>query len=287
MKRFVRQTALHLALAVAAFAAQAGEYTNIHGITMVDIPEGSFVMGACIHDKKSTFRGDSACANPDPLAYENEGPQRTVRVRAFQIGKTEVTLGQFRQFIKATGETHRIDDNFIKYNAYGDDAPVIGITWNDAQAFIRWLNVTDGGGWRLPSEAEWEYACRAGGQHAYCGGDDLDAAGWWNDNSVSRQHKVGQKRPNAFSLFDMSGNAREWVHDCWHDNYRNAPLDSTPPWIMGCQGGGRVLRGGSWKDFAGDVRATSRYDGSPTARDYRNGFRPARTGVGPSGGAAR
>lgn len=283
MKRFFRRTALHLVLVVAAisatFATQAGEHKSNYGITMVDIPEGSFVMGACISDQKSAFRGDSACANLDPVAYENESPQRTVRVMAFQIGKTEVTLGQFRHFIKATGEVHRIDDNFIKFNAHGDDAPVVSVTWNDAQAFIRWLNASDGGGWRLPSEAEWEYACRAGGQHAYCGGDDLEAAGWWNDNSGRRQQKVGQKRANAFGLLDMSGNVREWMHDCWHDNYRNAPADSTP-WMSGCQGGGRVLRGGSWRDFTNDVRATSRYDGSPTARDYSNGFRLARTRVG-------
>jgi len=285
MKRFVRQTALCIALAAAVFAARAGESTNKIGISMVDIPQGSFVMGSCKLEKKSAFLGESACANPDPDAFENEVPQRTVQVSSFQISKTEVTLKQYSQFLKATGDYKRMDDDFMKFNVYGDDAPVVGVTWNDAQAFILWLNATDGGGWRLPSEAEWEYACRAGGQHAHCGGDDLDAVAWWNDNSSRQQQKVGQKRANAFGLFDMSGNAQEWVQDCWHDNYLNAPTQSTPSWQIGCQGGGRVLRGGSWKDFAKDARSASRYDGSPTARDYRNGFRLARTLVG--SGAAK
>lgn len=260
-----------LAFSLAATLAQAAER-----IEMVNIPAGSFVMGSCLQDKKQAFLGESSCANPDPEAGSSETPQHRVSVSAFQMGKTEVTLGQFKAYIKGTGRTALVDDDFIKYNAYGDDAPVVQVSWSDAQNFISWLNDTAGAGWRLPTEAEWEYACRAGGNARYCGGNDLNAVAWHNGNSGQRMHNVGTKKANAFGLYDMSGNVWEWVEDCWHDSYRGAHDDGSA-WTSSCSGGGRGLRGGSWSNLAWGARAAGRSDNAPGSRNDGYGFRLART----------
>ncbi|MDX9945538.1 MAG: formylglycine-generating enzyme family protein [Azonexus sp.] len=257
-----------LVLALASSFAYAGETTNKIGITMVDIPAGSFLMGSC--------KPPANCSNADPDAYDVEIPQHRVNVRAFQMGKTEVTLGQFKKFIAAAGRTELLSGDFMKYNAYGDNTPVVEVSWHDAQDFIKWLNSVDGGGYRLPSEAEWEYACRAGGQHKYCGGNDLNALGWYDDNSGKRPRPVGGKQANAFGLHDMSGNVYEWVQDCQNHSYRGAPTDGSA-WTSGeCDA--RVLRGGSWFNVAKVARAANRsifyLAGS---RNFINGFRLART----------
>lgn len=289
-----------LALAVLMLTillTQACETTNKIGITMVDIPAGSFMMGSCKlasdmqeGSEKRAFLGQEllkeGCSNADADASDIETPQHRVNIGAFQLGKTQVTVGQFKQFIAAAGRTDLVDDNFMKYNAYGDNAPVVWVSWHDAQAFIDWLNKTDGGGYRLPTEAEWEYACRAeGGQHTYCGGNDLNALGWYYENSGNRQRPVGGKQPNAFGLHDMSGNVWEWVQDCWHDNYRGAPSDGhawkddlpLPAWMGNCFGDKRVLRGGSWYNTAKSTRAANRGYNSPDYRSNGYGFRLART----------
>ncbi len=259
--RFTRTLLVPALLGLFATAALAGETTNQYGITMVDIPAGSFLMGSCKmaedeakrlaeENRKRAFLGKAQlstslnCSPTDSDANDSETPQHRVSIKKFQMGKTEVTLGQFKQFIAATDRSDLVNDDFMKYNAYGDDAPVVRVSWHDAQAFIQWLNKTDGGGWRLPSEAEWEYACRAGGDHKYCGGDDLNAVGWYYDNSGKRQRAVGQKRANTYGLYDMTGNVWEWVQDCWHDSYRGAPTDGSA-WTSACQYVGRGLRGGS------------------------------------------
>lgn len=254
--------------------AQAGEMINSIGITMVDVPAGSFVMGFCAQDKKFTLLGETNCANTGPDAINSQTPQHRVNVKAFQIGKTEVTLGQFKHFIKASGRSNLFADEFMRYNAYGDSAPVVHVSWDDAQEFINWLNRVEGGGYRLPNEAEWEYACRAGELHIYCGGNDLDALGWYESNSSKQQQTVALKEPNAFYLHDMSGNAWEWVQDCWHANYADAPVDGSE-WLSGCHGSGRVLRGGSWDLSTKYARAVVRINSSPGRRGFDSGFRLA------------
>lgn len=279
-----------LALSVLALAiplTHAGEATNKIGITMVDIPAGTFQMGSCKltdgmkeENKKRAFLGQAPlaanCINADANANDSETPQHRVSIRAFQMGKTEVTLGQFKKFIAAAGRSDLVNDDFMRYNAYGDNAPVVQVSWHDAQAFIDWLNKTDGGGYRLPSEAEWEYACRAGGQQTYCGSNNLDTVGWYDKNNGGRLRPVGQKQANAFGLHDMSGNVWEWVHDCWHDNYNGAPSDGSA-WTTGkCEY--RVLRGGAWSYNAGLARAANRLNYySPGDRSGSEGFRLART----------
>lgn len=253
--------------------AQVGEVTNKIGITMVGIPAGSFLMGSC---KVGQVPLAANCTNADPDSRDDETPQRRVSIRGFQMGKTEVTLGQFKQFIAAAGRTDLENDDFMKYNVHGDNAPVVNVSWHDAQDFIKWLNQTDGGGYRLPSEAEWEYACRAGEEHKYCGGNDLNAVAWHIDNSAFHSGPVvGGKRANAWGLHDMSGSVREWVQDCWHDDYNGAPSDGSV-WTSSCSRGGRVLRGGSWRNGDWGARVASRDHDLPSNRNYYNGFRLAR-----------
>ncbi|WP_238944761.1 formylglycine-generating enzyme family protein [Allofranklinella schreckenbergeri] len=272
-----RLAALVSTLAAAATLLPAA--AQAQNIPMVRIPAGRFVMGSCLPpSEKDRFMGKTAsCGAYDADAYSEEGPQRTVHVKAFELGKTEVTLGQFKQYIRAAGREDLLTDDFMKHNAHGDNAPVVEVSWNDAQAFIRWLNQTQGGGWRLPTEAEWEYACRAGGKHRYCGSNDLNAVGWFDDNSGGRQRAVAQKAPNAFGLYDMTGNVWEWVQDCWHDSYRGAPTDGSA-WTGNCEEGDRrVARGGSWNLSARYARAAIRISLTPGIRLYNFGFRLART----------
>lgn len=272
---------------VSPVQAQLRETTNRIGITMVSIPAGSFAMGSCKvtsdmveENKKRAFLGQPAlstnCVGSDPDASDSEVPQHTVRVPAFQLGKTEVTLGQFKQFIAAAGRSDLVSDDFMKYNRFGDNVPVTMVNWNDAQDFIAWLNQTEGKGWRLPSEAEWEYACRAGGNHTYCGSNDVGSVGWYDGKIGERPRAVATKQHNAWGLHDMSGNVYEWVQDWYHDSYRGAPTDGSA-WTSGGRQDARVVRGGSWFNFARDTRAAFRFIGSPDVRLSYFGFRVART----------
>ncbi len=272
---------------VSPVQAQLRETTNRIGITMVSLPAGSFLMGSCKvtsdmaeENKKRAFLGQPAlsanCAGNDPDAYDNEAPQHRVQVPAFQMGKTEVTLGQFKQFMAAAGRTDLVNDEFMKYNRFGDNAPDTMVSWHDAQAFIAWLNQADGKGWRLPSEAEWEYACRAGGNHTYCGSNDVGSVAWYDGNSGNRPQAVATKQPNAWGLHDMSGNVWEWVQNWYHDSYRGAPTNGSA-WVSGGDQRLRMLRGGSWNDLARNSRAADRYVNSPDFRYFLSGFRVART----------
>jgi len=243
--------------------------TNSLGMKLVRIPAGSFTMGACKPDTPN-------CTQPDPDAQGDDGPPHRVTVKAFWLADTEVTQGQFKQFIMATGRADLITEDFIKNNNVGDHAAITGVSWNDAQDFLAWLNKTQGGGYRLPTEAEWEYACRAGGQHRHCGSDDVESVAWHLNNSGSRVHGVASKRPNAWGLHDMSGNVWEWVQDVWYDSYYGAPTDGSA-WTSGGYQIHRVLRGGSWSDSALGVRSAYRNNYAPVVRDDFIGFRLART----------
>lgn len=197
----------------------------------------------------------------------NEAPAHTVRIsKPFAIGRTEVTQGQWRA-IMGSNPSH--------FKACGDFCPVESVSWDDAQEFIRRINARTGKQYRLPSEAEWEYACRAGGRDEYCGGGNLDAVAWYTANSSDKTQPVGQKKPNAFGLYDMSGNVWEWVQDAYSSNYQGAPTDGSA-WDVGSEPTYRVLRGGSWSNLNGIVRATYRYRGPRDQRDEYFGFRLVR-----------
>jgi formylglycine-generating enzyme required for sulfatase activity len=181
----------------------------------------------------------------------------------FYMGKYEVTQGQY-QAITGSNPSH----------FKGSDRPVEKVSWNDARDYIRKLNQRSGKTYRLPTEAEWEYAARSGGRsEKYAGGDSVDAVAWHSGNSGSQTHPVGQKRPNGLGLFDMSGNVWEWCRD-WYESgyYGKSPKDNP----QGPSGGSyRVNRGGGWYYGPGDVRSANRCRDSPDARNGNLGFRLA------------
>lgn len=265
--------------ALLPLTAVASEQRSGSGIVMVDIPAGSFVMGSCVPPRRLPVRMQAetpACSPVDGEAYHTEGPPHQVEVAAFQLAKTPVTLKQFERFIREKRRDDLLTPYFRQYNNRGGDAPVIMVSWGDAQDFIAWLNETDGPGWRLPSEAEWEYACRAGQRQRYCGSDDADAVAWHDGNSAGDQQPVRRKAANAWGLHDMSGNVWEWTQDCWHESHHGAPSAATA-WTQACSDSGKVIRGGSWGSPAGFSRASSRRQLAPDSMATEVGFRLARS----------
>jgi formylglycine-generating enzyme required for sulfatase activity len=248
------------------------EITNKYG--MVNIPAGSFTMGACKEslamveeNKQRAYLGQPKVrlsCTPDLSANYIETPQRQVKVAAFQLGRMPVTVSQFKQFIIASTRHELLTDDFMLQNKK-DSFPVVLVSFYDAKAFIDWLNDTNGGGWRLPSEAEWEYACRAGGNHIYCGTNNKEDTG------------IFSEVPNAFGLYAMNRAAWQMVEDCWHDNYNGAP-NNAKAWITNCSSNKRVERGGSWISSSSQLRITSRSVFNPESRTRINlGFRLARS----------
>lgn len=284
MKQYGFNGLLGLCLMMALFTGSAAraDYTNSIGMVFKNIPAGSFIMGSCVQTEQDAFLGESDCANPDPEAFSNEAPQHRVRVKAFQMGQTEVTLGQFKHFLRAVGR-HLVTNDFRNANSQGDNAAVSYVSWHDAQAFVQWLNKKEGGNhYRLPSEAEWEYAARAGTKTRYYWGNSANAAedyAWSfknaRDSGQGYAHRVAQKKPNAWGLYDMSGNVSEWVQDCRHGNYQGAPADGRV-WSGGdC--GYRVQRGGSLDINARYLRSAFRSNISAAGSRYgADGFRLVR-----------
>ena len=275
-------------------AARAADYTNSIGMQFKDIPAGRFYMGSCKFseadkeaNKKRKFMGlppkGATCpsgAGMDDKAYDWETPQHGVRIRrGFRMGIYEVTLGQFKQYIAAAGRDNLLTDDFIKYNSNGDRAPVTMVSRHDAQGFIGWLNKKEGTkAYRLPSEAEWEYAARAGTTTRYSWGNAIgrnrancDGCGSRWDNK--RPAPVGSFAANAFGLFDMHGNVYEWVEDCYHEDYEGAPSDGSA-WTTNCDGPVRaVVRGGSWYYIPWLLRSAFRFWFTPSYRFNDVGFR--------------
>jgi formylglycine-generating enzyme required for sulfatase activity len=212
-------------------------------LEMIGIPAGSFCMGS-----------------PAGKGEDYEHPQHKVTVAAFYMGKYEVTQAQWRA-VMGTNPS----------NFKGDDLPVENVSWDEAQEFCRKLSQMTGHEYRLPTEAEWEYAARSGTTGDYAG--NLDAMGWYDANAGRRTHPVGQKQANGFGLYDMHGNVFEWVQD-WYGTYQSGE-------VMNPQGSGsgstRVFRGGSWYYTAAHCRSTFRYGYSPGYHDINLGFRLVRT----------
>ena len=209
---------------------------------MVVIPAGSFEMGGTGSDEKPVHR---------------------VTLRSFSMGKTEVTQGQWRAVMGS---------NPSRFSNCGDTCPVEQVSWEDAKEFVSRLNAKTGKTYRLPSEAEWEYACRAGSREEYCGSNRVDDVGWYSGKATN---PVAGKQANAWGLHDMSGNVWEWTEDCWNGNYSSAPTDGSA-WTAGdCSR--RVVRGGSWLLIPLFLRSASRYWDSSWFRNIYIGFRVART----------
>ncbi len=231
---------------------------SVYGIEMVKLPSGTFQMG---------------CGPKDGTCDDDEKPPHPLTVPAFAMAKTEITQGQWKAVMGSAPPE-------LAFKDCGEDCPVENVSWDDVQKFIVKLNTKTGGHYRLPSEAEWEYACRAGQATLYCGGNDPDAVAWYDGNSGSKTHPVAGKQHNAFGLYDMSGNVWEWVQDCYHDSYAGRPDDGTAWQEDQCAD--RVLRGGSWSSRGRDVRSAYRGRNVPGRRDLSFGFRLAlgQTGTG-------
>ena len=222
---------------------------------MVVVPDGEFDMGS--------------------TESPTEQPAHRVTIASpFAIGRREVTFAEWDSCVAAGGCKYRAGDH-----GWGrGDRPVIDVSWDDAREFVAWLSQRTGHAYRLPSEAEWEYAARAGSATAYWWGREIgvgrakcvDCGG----DPAMRTVPAGSFRPNAFGLYDTAGNAAEWVQDCWNASYRGAPRDGSA-WMTGdCSL--RVLRGGSFASKANAVRSASRFRYDQDVRYYANGFRVAR-----------
>ena len=236
---------------------------------MVYIPAGSFRMGDISGGGQS-----------------DEKPVHSVSIKAFLMSATEVTFDQWDACVAAGGCSHKPGDE-----GWGRGSrPVINVSWKDAQQYVKWISSKTGEQYRLPSEAEWEYAARAGSETKYFFGNSASdlcryangAAAetdfsWRNKDcrdDYQRTAPVASFTANAFGLYDMHGNVWEWTQDCWNGSYKGAPSDGTA-WLSGnC--GRRVLRGGSWYYFPNNLRSASRYYDSTGFRINSNGFRLAR-----------
>lgn len=247
-------------------AAGAGNFavrTNAAGMEFVQLPAGNFMMGsseANVNESYALGRKDYKETVRD--WFDNEKTQHRVTFNdGFWIGKTEVTQAQWTAVI---GE----NPSFFK-NC--DDCPVERVSWEDAKKFVEKLNETnDGFDYRLPTEAEWEYAAR-GGKTGILAGRMEDMA-WYHINSENKTHPVGTRQPNAFGLYDMHGNVAEWCEDLYSINYEGAPADGTANLTGDAEH--RVLRGGYWNDFPTNMRLPRRDpDTPPKVRRSSNGLR--------------
>ncbi len=228
---------------------------NVNGVsfTMIVVEGGTFKMGA----QSSSSSGD----NYDSEAYSDESPVHSVTLSSYSIGETEVTQELW---------TAVMGSNPSYYS--GSQKPVESISWNDCQEFITKLNELTGKNFRLPTEAEWEYAARGGNKskgYKYSGGNTIGDVAWYTSNSSSRTHDVKTKQANELGIYDMSGNVWEWCQD-WYGSYSSgSQTDPTGP----TSGSDRVLRGGGWSDYARSCRVSRRSSSNPAYGYNLNGFR--------------
>lgn len=221
---------------------------------MIEIPAGCFEMGGKVKD--------------------DEQPQHRVCLKRFAIGKYEVTFDQYDRFAEATVGQKPSDEGWGR-----GDHPVINISREDAVAYAEWLSKETGRRYRLPTEAEWEYAARAGTTTRWSFGDDedkLDEYAWYRGDSGGKTHEVGKRKPNPLGLYDVHGNVLERVQDCWHVDYNDAPVDGSA-WLESDRGDCElvVFRGGSWFGRPENLRSATRFRNSPYASGKYLGFRLA------------
>ncbi len=316
----VALAALHSFSVVAAAErkpATTKQITNSIGMKLTLVPSGEFKMGSgeSAEETAAFFKKNYGMDFLTADSFKDEHPQHRVRItKPLYLGAYHVTRGQFRQFVKDSG--YKTDaEKGDNPGAYGWDAkkktfdfnkdyswrntgfeqtdehPVVNVSWNDAVAFCKWLSKKEDKTYRLPTEAEWEYACRAGTTTRYHSGDDPETlAKVANVADATAKAKfpdwrwtikasdgyvftapVGKFRPNAFGLYDMHGNAWQWCAD-WYDAdyYTKSPTDDP----TGPSGGSRrVLRGGGWIGVARDCRSADRYNGGPGSCIFSLGFR--------------
>ncbi len=273
--------------------------TEIAGIKMVSIPGGTFMMGSRLSEKdvESKFGIKSN--------FFIEHPIHTVTLDGFDMSTHEITVGTFRKFVDATGYKtdadkkgafkriyngnifeYKSDANWGKPYCYqNDNYPVTCVSWNDATAFCDWLSREKSHKFSLPTEAEWEYACRAGTETVFYTGNDENAlgrAGWYLENSGKKAHPVGQKTPNAWGLYDMHGNVFEWCKDRLGDYLKSPLINPTDSGnIREGWEKNRMTRGGSWTDEATWCRSAFRIGQLLYNSNCITGFRIVRRPVKP------
>jgi len=231
---------------------------------MIVVPPGEFMMGSPINEKDRR---------------PNEGPQHLVTIdRPFAVSIYDVTFDDWEACVSVGGCPREGGANDHGWGK--GDQPVINVNWEDAQKYVAWLSRMTGKEYRLLSEAEWEYAARAGTTTAFYWGDELDKQNanchrCENRWSKERTSPVGSFDPNPWGLFDMAGNVWQWVTDCDNADYNGAPIDGNA-WTTGdCEK--RIVRGASWYYYPVDPRSAYRYADNKDDRNYNTGFRVART----------
>ena len=297
------------------------QITNSIGMKLTLVPSGEFMMGSkeSAEETAAFLKTNYGYVSTRAALFKNEHPQHRVRItKPFYLGTYHVTRGQFRRFVKDLKyksdsekltvfgcpgwDPDKQDSGFRKDYSWQkvgfeqtDEHPVVNVSWNDAVAFCKWLSKQENKTYRLPTEAEWEYACRAGTTTRYYSGDDpetlvkvgniADATfkekvpNWPNATIKASDGyvftaPVGQFKPNAFGLYDMHGNAYQWCSDCYdEDYYAKSPVDDPkgPD-----SGNDRVLRGGSWFHSPDACRSCGRFGFVPSGLDCMAGFRVAR-----------
>lgn len=267
------------------------ERTNSIGMTLRLIPPGEFPMGLSIDEINDVLkRPHQAGLDRGLLVFmtDSSGPQHKVRLtRPYYVGTTEVTVGQFRKFLEETKfepanipQAEADQPNWVKPASDElDRQPAIHVTWHEARKFCLWLSEKEGLEYTLPTDAQWEFACRAGSLERWPHGDDrseLPQYAWFSLGYHDAPHAVGEKKPNAFGLHDMLGNAHEWALD-WHQQsfYTESPIIDP---VCTKPGVGRVCRGGWWWDTADLIRSGSRSYNVPDVRYPGCGFRVAIVG---------
>jgi formylglycine-generating enzyme required for sulfatase activity len=248
------------------YAQSPKTITNSIGMKLVLIPKGTFMMGSPIEEEGA----------------ENDEEQHQVTIsKDYYLGVTEVTQGQYE---KVMGTNPSYFQKRVIRKSDSSMYPVEQVSWEDAVEFCKKLSdlpeeKKGGRVYRLPTEAEWEYACRAGSKAAYSFGENSKTLGdysWYGDNSGSQTHPVGEKKPNAWGLYDMHGNVWEWCSD-WYDEYpKGAVSDPSGP----SEGSIRVIRGGGWDFVAADCRSADRNWFGPSYRFNDFGFRVALSSSG-------
>jgi len=234
--------------------------------------------------------GTFSMGNASGYHADNEEPVHSVTLNSFYMSKYEVTFEQYDIFCNKTGRSKPDDEGWGR-----GSRPVIYVSWYDAVEYCNWLSEEEGltpcysgsgetiscdinaNGYRLPTEAEWEFAARGGNNsrgYKYSGSDNPDDVGWYDDNSGYKTHPVGQKNPNELGLYDMSGNVWEWCWDWYDRGYYSSSSSSNPQGPS--SGSNRVRRGGSWYNSADNLRSACRIYFPPVNPFYVIGFRPVR-----------
>jgi formylglycine-generating enzyme required for sulfatase activity len=246
------------------------------GPKMVVVPADDFMMGS---------------SPGEPVHFDAEHPRHQVTfTKPFAISQYEITFAEFDRFVDATGHRKPSDKGWGKAHWGRTDTPVFDVTWHDAQRYVEWLSEQTGKRYRLPSEAQWEYAARAGTTTAFNTGNCIhtDHANYhgqyeFGDCPVAPGYfgkavPVGSYEPNAWGLYDVHGNIFEWIRDCWHSNYEGAPDDGSA-WMNEGDNGDcerRVIRGGSWSGRPLDIRSAYRARNDVNFKSIFIGFRVMR-----------